>query len=520
MTATIDVQLDHNGESYRIRVRLIPLPLPGGSEMVHFEAVDAGDLDGPLYRLGRKVLLDRLRARAANGDMSPELVQEFEGLVRNRQALPKRGRRIARQVLPSRFTDADATKLSLKLDRKAAHRAAQFKGICTRFRDGEYPELNVMTVGELLLLVLEEHAVELIRETDYVSLLTPDERVERKRARAILRDERAAPEQRAWAEEAYERSERTLDERYEAYYALRRQLMRRAMPPFEVQRLVDNLRKSKRRPELKGMARLLKTDNVDVDCYLPYNAAMVLVCKELRARGYLADLPSQGVCAFMDWPHEYLSGIVPALHPIGALLLQSERFREAVATHATENIDGRGAKSPDTVCDLYGAVLAAVEVYAEEVQELRAKDMMRAGKVVHRHGGESRTEVSFEESRGTADSPRHPVSGAEETRKQAELDLRREALSGPPLVTDEDIAAKFGEDAEDVKTYFRREGRGGRIRTGAEDLAAEYGVHRATIWRRAQRGKMVWERKVAETKLSTTDTDPENDSTGGAASNQ
>jgi len=496
------VTVPYGGEAYEIGLRRMELALKDGATMVHFQVVDIGELDAPLFELGRRVLLDSLHAAEEKGEVDAALVKEVEGLIEHRQALPKKGRRIGRQVLPSWFRDTDPTKLSVEVDKRAARMAQGFKNAYGSFIGGGYPKLKDMTAGEFLDVALEMLVAQLLREVDYYSLLMPEERVERTQALAKLRDEKAGAEEKERARQAYEQSEQTLDERYAEYYELRRELMALGVPPCEVRRRVENLRKSKRRPELKGVVRLLNTENMDVDCYRAYNEAMVMVSKKLRARGQLDDLPSQGLFAFMHWPHAFLSGIVPALHPIGPLLLQSKRFREAVAAHAQENLDGQGGKSPETICNLYGVILAAAEVYAGEVHELRGKDMMRAGKVKHQHGGRTTREASFAEDPWNVDEYASGAGGGRAAGQSADRDMGRGALDNRPLIMDEDIAQQFGEDAKYVEAYLDREGLGGRSPQSVTDLARLRRVHRTTIWRWARRGKEILEQKGAELGLS------------------
>ena len=370
---------------HRVELEELTLPVSGGPDLKHYE-VDVGAANAPVLVVGHALLDRHLDQCVARGLLRREQADEVRTIVALADFLPERGRRLQRQVLSRRLRSADPTKLSAEADRRAGRKAKQLEAVCRAHRDGRLQGLGDLSAGQLLSLLVGNETAALLRELEAGWLLTPDERATRRRARAVLADRAASDQERKRAQGEVEGIEAELDARYGGYYELRRELFGGGLTAAEVAREIDNLRKSKTTPYGKAAARLLVTEAEDMAVYWPYAAAMACLRRGLKRQGRLTDPASRGLYDFMHSPRPLLSGIVPALHPIGDLLLQSVAFRRAVATYAAEDLDGQGGKSPTTICALYGAVIAVAEVYAEKVHQLRAKDEVGAGKVKHRGG--------------------------------------------------------------------------------------------------------------------------------------
>ena len=501
MYQNIEVGVQYGGEVYPVKARVIELPVPDGSVITHFEIDGAGTHKGVVFELGRRLVRDSLQRATEEGRIAREKAEELMAIAEARAGLPRRGRRLIRQPLFPKLRGPDPTQLSQEADIKAAARGEQFLRLCFGHSAGRNPDWNDMPAGKLLRWCLEVECVVLLRETDHLWLLTTDERVRRIKAQEVLLDEGASSAEKETAGKVLQESERNLDDRYRQYYTLRKELMTGGLSDEQLLRRVDNLRKSKTHPEHKNMARLLKTDNEDMCDYRPYFGAMDLVRQELVRHGYLGDYPSLSFYVFLHRPHEFLSGIVPALHPLYHLFLQSLSFRAAVAQYASENLNGKGAKSPRTVCNLYGAILAIVETYAEAVHVQRAKDSDRSGKVQHRRGSDLIAESSFDESWGTAvpgqNGPHRPLGGTEEDRKRAERNMLKDFNQSPPAIDIDTLRQHFNEGAaKKIDVCLRRN------KESVQQLAEEYGCDRITIWRWCKEAKKLLRQKGREAGIN------------------
>lgn len=258
----------------------------------------------------------------------------------------------------------------------------------------------------------------------------------------------------------------------------------------------------------KSIVRLLKTENIAAAFYMPYDYGMRYVRATLEGMGYLTSHEDMAFYKFMHEAKEFLSGIVPAIHPMGCLFLQSSFFRRAVAEFGLENLNGRGGKSPTTVCRLYGSILSIVETYAEQAHSLRERDKFEHRKVKHsqkrrrldvtghrREVTEHVYETSFEDGWGVAEAAQRP--GGEGTEP------------GVPPVTKTDIQKVLPDesDARCVLTYLRREGKLGHPRTRRCELAQEYRVNPSTIWRWCRKGQEIARRLLEERSLDLNDSE-------------
>jgi len=262
---------------------------------------------------------------------------------------------------------------------------------------------------------------------------------------------------------------------------------------------VDRLRKSKGHPELKGVARLLRTENIDMARYRPYFHGMQHVRIELIRTDELSDPPSRAFFNFMHSPSDMLSGIVPAAHSIYSLFLQSESFRETLAAFANENIGGPRGKELEIVCALYGSILAVTETYSLAIHKIRGEDLVQHGKAARpvsvRKGGGSTTgatsrsvDLSFNEDLGAdevgPDAPQHRVGITEEEKKRPERDRRREQREGLELLEEQDVEKLFGpEAARRVLAYLKSKGLCGHPQASITELAQEHGLDKTTMYR-------------------------------------
>lgn len=107
------------------------------------------------------------------------------------------------------------------------------------------------------------------------------------------------------------------------------------------------------------------TDLMNV-CYV---GGMTLVRGLLTKQALLNDAASRGLYRFLHEAHEYLDGIVPALHSICELMLHSDSFLTAAVS--------RFEAKPVTLkaqADFYGAIQAVVGVYRSRVMQNRDWD--------------------------------------------------------------------------------------------------------------------------------------------------
>lgn len=100
-----------------------------------------------------------------------------------------------------------------------------------------------------------------------------------------------------------------------------------------------------------------------------YVRGMAIVEESLVKQALLDDAASRGLFRFLHGAHEYLDGIVPALHPICELMLHSDSFLTAAVS--------RFEAKPVTLkaqADFYGAIQAVVGVYRSRVMQNRDWD--------------------------------------------------------------------------------------------------------------------------------------------------
>lgn len=118
----------------------------------------------------------------------------------------------------------------------------------------------------------------------------------------------------------------------------------------------------------KLFAKCLMLDATDLlsACYV---RGMAIVEESLVKQALLDDAASRGLFRFLHGAHEYLDGIVPALHPICELMLHSDSFLTAAVS--------RFEAKPVTLkaqADFYGAIQAVVGVYRSRVMQNRDWD--------------------------------------------------------------------------------------------------------------------------------------------------
>ena len=487
------INIQYAGATYAIELCRVELRLPDGSVVTHFEAVDARWKSSPLFVLGMRLFETRVQEVKRIRGIGPEVADEILAIAKAAGKLPAWGRRIDKQVLPPQDRTPAPTRLSAKADENAEDYASQYEEICRCHTRGEYSSFKGMTAGEFLRLVLEVDTVRFLRELASPSLITVDEREKQKLAREVLSNPSASAEAESNAHRQLSAIGTALDEHYAHYYQTRRKLMTSDVSDEEVRKKIDRLRKSKSHPERKGVVRLLKTENIDMARYRPYFQAMRLVQQELVARGELRDPPSRAFYEFMHHPSEVLSGIVPAVHAMYWLFLQSQFFRNALAVFAREKLGGdpRG-KNLESVCALYGAILAIVEVYAVEALKLRGGDLARPRRPKTKRS-ESTRDYSFDEALGTEEvggNARRRRGGVPDGEKnRSERDHRSLQCESKLFVSEEKVRRFFTEsEAPKVMVYMRASG-WGQPKTKVTELAREHNCDRKTIYRWGKEGE-------------------------------
>jgi hypothetical protein len=468
---SVTINLDHDGRSYAIRLKRYDLPLPGGSFISHYEALDATSGRGVLFDLGNQLLKDSIDTSAAVEGASREAAQRAIVMAGLKDALPVRGRVLDRQVLRRVDRSATPTQLSSFADRLGRHYASEYLDVYRRHKRGEYVRDKGMDPGKFLHIQLEKNLVRHMREIEYRFLETPQEHSARMELGSVLSNPAASDHEKRAAQESLDRIELELVARYQQYREKLEELLSGKLTAEEVRLEVDRLRKAKNKSDRQAFARLLGTLSINASRYWPHSHAMQLVKKHLQARGKLKDVPSLAFYKFMHEPSELLSGIVPAAHGIGWLFVQSEFFRSALAAFSLQRIEGPRGKTVRNACNLYGAILGIAATYATRVHLRRAEDAHRLGKTSRppseRIGAAGRApDLSFEEDLGTfevgPEAPHHPMGVTENEWKRAERDRRLEARGeSPPSST----RRKCGRGL--VPMVGRRSGRSYRQRVSA-----------------------------------------------------
>lgn len=158
-------------------------------------------------------------------------------------------------------------------------------------------------------------------------------------------------------------------------------------------------------------------------------------------------------------------------------------FRQAVAVRSLENVNGQGGRSLETICRFNGALLAVVEGYVVAVGNAREADAHATGKEAPRE--DSGRIRSLDEDRDVAIEPRELIdideNGAhyEDEGSRDLVDLNR-------------VRALLPEDqAKWLTVWIRRKGKARHPKCAVRDLAEEYGVDRATIWRWCVKGQLL-----------------------------
>jgi hypothetical protein len=495
----------YGGREYGISVQLVRMTTAAGVELVHVRAPDALRREGPLFELGRRRLEDLIEEAVKAGRISRARGGQCHALSRPRAGLPTRGMRVERKVCSPRVHKDNVTLAAEEADGMARHLARQFADAGRLHHEGKLTGVPAMDTARFLRICLEADVVRLLREADYQSLATVEELRRLHAARRTLNDADSSPKEKETAQAVLEGFEGKLDTRYAAYHRKRAELLNANLSDEQLRKEVDRLRKSRSAPEGKGLVRLLKNENSDLSLYAPYEAAMELVFRELAAAGYLTDGPSRALFQFMHGAHEFLLGVVPALHPIGPVFLRSKEFLAAVVDYGSEDLDGHGGKALGTVAGLYGAALACASAYAGAVVELRGADAGRGAEGAGCDGPRGAVRGGFDWSRSTLDhSGRRQYQPLCPELQLLEADRDRRLLTPDykPLVGRELLQEMFGEEgARKVEVYLRRRGLCGYGPTAVSELAAEYGRGRTSIWRWCREGEALLAGKAREMGL-------------------
>ena len=378
----LTVKVEYGGEDYDIELVPIEFQLEDGSVIRHFQAPGASAWRGPIFQLGQKVFEDAVRQQVKNGRITQELAQQILTVSKAERGLPRRGRRIYKQIMAKADRTPALTYLSKLADDRAPQYVEYFEEYLQKFGRGESADLQIEP-RKFLPTLLEMEVMRRIREVDYPWVTCVNDLTERNRAWEALNDEGVSEQDKQQAKEVLKEFECKFDRQYEEYYRTHSRIAAEDLSDEERMKEIDNLRKSKNHPVHKSIVRLLKTENIAAAFYMPYDYGMRYVRATLEGMGYLTSHEDMAFYKFMHEAKEFLSGIVPAIHPMGCLFLQSSFFRRAVAEFGLENLNGRGGKSPTTVCRLYGSILSIVEIYAEQAHSLRERDKFEHRKVKH-----------------------------------------------------------------------------------------------------------------------------------------
>jgi hypothetical protein len=476
----ITAPLTYGGQEFRVGLYREELPLREGGELVHFQPTAEGEQDA--LALGRLILPEHVQNASENGRVSEaqrDRVLFFAGVG---SQFPPHSRRLTRKPFSPHGQMQGADEVNRYVNSRAPVLAGLFEAMYGDHKGGKLLP-DVSGAGAFLDLLLRAQTAPLLRESDYVSPETVGEHTARRRAIQRLHEATEAGDDTEDARKSLQESDAVLDERYDQYEARVGQLV--AMDPEDAARSVDNLRKRRRFPQGKSFVRLLATEAEDAGVYWPYAAAMQLVLRELRTAGELEEVPSQSWYLFMHGQHEFLSGIVPAIHPIGWRFRVAEEFRQAVAVRASENLDGQGSRSLETVCRFNGALLAVVESYAAAVENARGADTLATAK-----------EAAWNDT-GRTRSLDEERDAAVEDSELIDIDEVGAHYEGEgavePLDLEQISELLPAEQAKWLEVWIRRNGRAGHPKCAVQDLAEEFGVDRATIWRWCQKARSVLE---------------------------
>lgn len=465
-----EVRISLGGTEHVIRVNFEILEIEGDGQLTYVVPADPKSIDA-VRALGMDVLNSRGSGEKKPGGLTNREI--LQSLVRLREAFGVRDRREDREVLFTQWRGTDATIPSTNVDVSCGHWRKVFRKAIEARGRGEYADMGpIGKLGprEFIETLLGLEATKLLMRANYFGLLTVEEQSRYERALDVLHDASASLCEKGQARADVQRLEDLHDQRYRDYYELRAELLAGERAPEEVKREFDNLRKRKRHPHMKDFARLLTTEARDASENIPYELGMAMVLKRLKDEGLLEPGPDEVLAKFMHRGHPFLCDIVPATHPIGQLLLQSQAFRRAMRRVGEE------MGSDAALCDLAGSILAACDVYRLAVAETRHEEGRLAAKRKRRTREGMKPEDSYGETRdGRAAS-------------DTGMEVLRESKPG---LTEEEIRGRFGEDAAKIVVYMRRKGLCGYAKARVSELAGEYGVHRATIHRWCQEAESI-----------------------------
>ncbi len=468
------VEVRYRGEPYAIDVDWRDFDAGEDCTVRHFTVGRHPTQAEPVFRLGRIVFRDRLSDLVAQGQLSQEYADTFLALAAEREHLPIRGIRINRKdAVPQLAREAEDLQSAVEGD--ASRHAANFM---TVYREKEAGRLDDLPgdPAETIRLALEYEVVRHLRETEYLFIAPTDEIAQWQAARAARSAPEATDEGKCMAEQQIAAFEEKVGDYCGEYGSWRRDLVCGDPSAAQVYRTADNLRKNRSRPQGKVLVRLLADEATDVGLYRPYAHAMELVQRELVTMGHLNDAPSLALFGFMHRPHGVLDGIVPALHSLQYSFMRSASFRAAIAACGPVEIDAPGRVPVEDVCRLYGAILAVVIGYRDRVGRLRSQDHARPDRRAH--------QLIVGSSDDESDDERGGADGATPAKQEDADRLLQRQVRPEPSVDESQIMALFGQqDGQKILVLCERDELLGHRKRTTDELAAEHGVERRTIWR-------------------------------------
>jgi hypothetical protein len=502
MVENLEIELKSPKSTYQAKVKRIELKLKKGQILTHWEPNWSRRPNDRLIAFGRELSKDVAIQKKRQGEISEARLNSYIAAIASDAGLPDKGRRITRTFSPIQTGKRDFQSPFEKVEKRAYRLKERFNRLYIKFRDGEIPNFSPCEwqADDFMRTILRLEVSRILRELNYPDLLTAEERRRKQEAFNTKHDPESTSSEKKKADDELKDINEKLDNRYSRYSDIREQIFSQRVSPEDVKKEIARLRKSKAHPEYKNIVRLLRTESLNLSFYQSYWHVMEAIKEKLIDRAELQDAPSRGFYKFMHSVSDLLDGIVPAAHPSYCLFRDSKAFRNALAKYSSEklNNDPRG-KLVETVCELYGSILAIIQAYSEEIHKVRTEEAQPTNKGKERHSATQRS--------GGEGSQKHKAFLEEaqngKLHEESTPNLRQNAIE-TPVISESEFKEKFGDEmGTKVYVYLRKEGKVGHAQTTAKVLAEEYEVSERTIYRWVKDGKEKVKNLEGESGLKT-----------------
>lgn len=236
----LTVKVEYGGEDYHVELVPIEFQLEDGSVIRHFQAPGASAWRGPIFQLGQKVFEDAVRQQVKNGRITQELAQQILTVSKAERGLPRRGRRIYKQIMAKADRTPALTYLSKLADDRAPQYVEYFEEYLQKFGRGEFADLQIEP-RKFLPTLLEMEVMRRIREVDYPWVTCVNDLTERNRAWEALNDEGVSEQDKQQAKEVLKEFECKFDRQYEEYYRTHSRIAAEDLSDEERMGRVNNL---------------------------------------------------------------------------------------------------------------------------------------------------------------------------------------------------------------------------------------------------------------------------------------